>query len=51
MIFQIIAILILLVFYTFYFAKIVIQKKQSIKTNQMGSGNKPKKVKEYAGIL
>ena len=44
MIFQIIAILMLLVFYTFYFAKIVIQKKQSIKTNQMGSGNKPKKV-------
>ncbi len=44
MIFQIIAILILLVFYMFYFAKIVIQKKQSIKTNQMGIGNKPKKV-------
>lgn len=44
MIFQIIAILILIVFYTFYFAKIVIQKKQSIKTNQMGGGNKPKKV-------
>ena len=44
MIFQIIAILILLIFYTFYFAKIVIQKKQSIKTNQMGIGNKPKKV-------
>ena len=44
MIFKIIAILILLVFYMFYFAKIVIQKKQSIKTNQMGIGNKPKKV-------
>ena len=44
MIFQIIATLILLVFYMFYFAKIVIQKKQSIKTNQMGIGNKPKKV-------
>ena len=44
MVFQIIAILILLVFYTFYFAKIMIQKKQSIKTNQMGIGNKPKKV-------
>lgn len=28
----------------FYFAKIVILKKQSIKTNQMGIGNKPKKV-------
>ena len=44
MIYQITAILILLIFYTFYFAKIMIQKKQSIKTNQMGIGNKPKKV-------
>ena len=44
MIFRIIAILIILVFYTFYFTKIVIQKKQSIKTNQIGIGNKPKKV-------
>lgn len=44
MIYQVIAILILVTFYTFYFAKIVIQKKQSIKTNQMGVGNKPKKV-------
>lgn len=44
MFFQIIATLILLVFYMFYFAKIVIQKKQSIKTSQMGIGNKPKKV-------
>lgn len=42
--YQITAILILTVFYAFYFAKIVIQKKQSIKTNQMGTGNKPKKV-------
>lgn len=44
MIYQIIAIIILVAFYMFYFAKIVIQKKQSIKTNQMGIGNKPKKV-------
>lgn len=44
MIYQITAILILLSFYTFYFAKIVIQKKQAIKTNQMGIGNKPRKV-------
>lgn len=42
--YQITAILILIAFYAFYFAKIVIQKKQSIKTNQMGTGNKPKKV-------
>lgn len=44
MIYQIIAILILVAFYMFYFAKIIIQKKQSIKTNQMGIGNKSKKV-------
>lgn len=44
MIYQIIAILILAIFYTFYFAKIIIQKQQSIKTNQMGIGNKPRKV-------
>ena len=44
MIYQITAIFILIAFYTFYFAKIIIQKRQSIKTNQMGIGNKPKKV-------
>ena len=44
MMYQIIASLILVTFYTFYFAKIIIQKRQSIKTNQMGIGNKPKKV-------
>ena len=44
MIYQMIAVLLLLTFYTFYFAKIFIQKKQSIKTNQMGMGNKSKKV-------
>lgn len=44
MLYQIIAILILVIFYAFYFAKILIQKKQFIKTNQMGVGNKPKKV-------
>lgn len=44
MFYRIVAVLILIMFYMFYFAKIVIQKKQSIKTNQMGVGNKPKKV-------
>lgn len=44
MLYQIIAILILVTFYSFYFAKIIIQKKKSIKTNQMGTGNKPRKV-------
>ena len=44
MIYQVIAILILLLFYGFYFAKIFVQKKQSIKTVQMGTGNKSKEV-------
>ena len=44
MIYQLIAILILATFYTFYFAKLAIQRRQSIKTNQMGIGNKPRKV-------
>ena len=44
MVYQIAAFSILILFYTFYIAKIVLQKKQSIKTNQMGMGNKPKKV-------
>lgn len=44
MIYQIMAILILATFYAFYFAKLIIQKQQSIKTNQMGIGNKPGKV-------
>ena len=41
---KVMAILILIAFYFFYFSKIVIQKKQFIKTNQMGIGKKPKKV-------
>lgn len=44
MFYQITAICILAVFYTFYFAKILLQKKQHIKTNQMGTGNKPANV-------
>lgn len=44
MFFQLSALMILLVYYGFYMAKILVQKKQSIKTNQMGIGNKPKKV-------
>jgi len=31
-------------FYGFYLAKFFVQKKQQIRTNQMGRGNKPKKV-------
>lgn len=44
MIFQLAAMLILICFYVFYIAKILMQKKQSIETNQMGKGNKPTKV-------
>ena len=44
MFYKVTAILILITFYFFYFSKIVIQKKQFIKTNQMGIGKKPKKV-------
>ena len=44
MFYKVTAILILITFYFFYFSKIVIQKKQCIKTNQMGIGKKPKKV-------
>ncbi len=38
------ALLIIALFYSFYFVKILIQGKQSINTNQLGKGNKPKKV-------
>lgn len=44
MCYQITAIIILITFYAFYFAKIVIQGKQNIKTNRMGVGNKSAKV-------
>ena len=44
MIYQICALLILLFFYACYLGKIITQKKQSIKTNQVGTGNKTKKV-------
>ena len=51
MIYQGIAFFLLVAFYTFYIAKLVIQKKQSIKTNQMGTGNKPKKVLAIERIM
>ena len=50
MVYQIVAIIIMLLFYGFYFAKIIIQKKQSIKTVQMGTGNKPTKVLLIDGL-
>lgn len=44
MVYHIIGVMILAGFYFFYMAKIVVQSKKSIKTNQMGIGYKPKKV-------
>ena len=38
MIYQIIAILILAVFYGFYFIKMIIQRKKGIKTDKIGKG-------------
>ena len=51
MLFQVSTIAILIVFYGFYIAKIVVQNKKSIKTNQMGKGNKPKKVLHIEKIM
>ncbi len=42
--YRIAAIAIQLVFYGFYLAKFFLLKKQQIRTNQMGKGNKPQKV-------
>lgn len=44
MIYRIAAILNMTIFYSFYFAKIVSQKRKAIKTNQLGTGNKPGKI-------
>lgn len=51
MIYQISALLILLLFYIFYLGKIIIQKKHFIKTNQVGTGNKTKKVATVERIM
>ena len=51
MIYRIIAIVIIASFYTFYFAKLIIMTKQFIKTNQMGIGNKPKRVLIIENIM
>lgn len=44
MTYRIIAAIIFIGFYSAFIAKIVVQSKKSIKTNQMGIGNKPRKV-------
>ena len=41
---RIAAMLFLLAFYSFYIARLLIQKRQGIRTNQMGIGKKPAKV-------
>lgn len=44
MVFQIAMLAIMLVFYGIYIFKLISQNQQSIRTNQVGIGNKPKKV-------
>ena len=44
MIYKIIAIMIMIIFYTFYIDKLLLLNSKSIKTNQAGVGNKPKRV-------
>ncbi|MBQ8582467.1 MAG: isoprenylcysteine carboxylmethyltransferase family protein [Ruminococcus sp.] len=44
MIYRIIALSLLIAFYTFYIIKLLILNRKSIQTNKAGKGNKPKKV-------
>ncbi len=44
MIYRVIALIIMAVFYLFYIWKLVVLNKKSIKTNQAGIGDKPRKV-------
>ena len=44
MVFQVLSLAIMLIFYGFYIFKMISQNRQSIKTNQMGIGDKPEKV-------
>ncbi len=44
MIYRIIALMIMIIFYTFYIVKLLLLNSKSIKTNQAGVGNKPKRV-------
>ncbi len=44
MIYQIIALFIMLCFYSVYIGKMIRQRKRNIQTDQMAKGNKPKKV-------
>ena len=44
MIYKIMALMIMIIFYTFYIVKLLLLNSKSIKTNQAGVGNKPKRV-------
>lgn len=44
MIYRIISLMIMIIFYTFYIVKLLLLNSKSIKTNQAGVGNKPKRV-------
>lgn len=49
--YRVCALLLLAIFYAFYFAKIIGQRRQSIQTNQMGVGEKPRNVLWIERIL
>lgn len=44
MVYKIIALTIMIIFYTFYIVKLLLLNSRAIKTNQAGVGNKPKRV-------
>ncbi len=41
---QIAALIVIIIFYIAYFSKMLLQHRQGIRTNQIGKGNKPKKI-------
>lgn len=51
MIYHITAVLILAAFYGIYLAKLVTQKRRSIRTNQAGTGNKPRRVRIIERVM
>ena len=51
MTYQLTAIFILAAFYGIYLAKLVIQKRRSIRTNQVGIGNKPRRVRIIEQVM
>lgn len=48
---QIAALAVMAAFYTAYFTKMILQRRQGVKTDQIGKGNKPKKVLIVEGLM